>query len=777
MTLTLTGAGPCSPGVANADLLPALVAWYSLDETTTGNRADRTANALTLTANAAPDWISGQVGAAAVFTGTESLTHADTALLNLSGKDWTVAFWFQTTDLSASRFLLGRAGNFPATSAEWEWVVYHQASGPKLQLALGGVGGTHQLAGPAADAGHWHLGVVWYDTVNHLLGMQVDNGTPVTESYSDTLVHNAANPFGLGGNPATAAGSAAWMHRGYMDEVLIWASTPGGGGVLTAGQRAELWNGGAGITYPGATVATRSYYFSAAGNNGNAGTSPAAPFLSFAALPRLLAGDTYNLRGGDTFAGPLTLAGTSNSTTNGQITVTSYGTGQAVINAADANGVVVENTSNVSVDNLMATGSGVSSGGVTTSNPWASGIAVRNTSTSAPGGTPDQQRANVHVTNCTVSGCYYGISYVSYNLQTVAGEVNGFTACNVTGNAVSACAGSGIYVFGFNGGGLKVIDHLTVSGNTIYHCYGDVTIQNTGYGIICEWAHDCLISGNVVHDCGGGNATATPGGGPSGIIFYKCTDCTARYNEVYNQHDASLVDGEGMDIDDGCDGCVLERNYTHDNDAAGYLLFGITTYPTNNRIRYNVDVGSGVNGSNGTQGGIEYVNPAGAGGNVIHNNTLYRAVNGVLLSTSGAGGVVVTNNVLVCRGGGTATASVDTGTTLAGNLYDGVGFDVIYNSAHYLSLAALHAAGGEKYLGVNYGIVGDSKLTNPGYHAATFPTTGLTAYDPLAASPAVNAGIDMLAIFGIDPGTLDFHGNPNNHGAGPDVGAVEYQGA
>ena len=56
---------------------------------------------------------------------------------------------------------------------------------------------------------------------------------------------------------------------------------------------------------------------------------------------------------------------------------------------------------------------------------------------------------------------------------------------------------------------------------------------------------------------------------------------------------------------------------------------------------------------------------------------------------------------------------------------------------------------------------------------------GLTAFDETATSPTIGAGVDLYAVYGIDPGKIDLHGLPNRSAAdlthtGFDVGPTQY---
>ena len=51
------------------------------------------------------------------------------------------------------------------------------------------------------------------------------------------------------------------------------------------------------------------------------------------------------------------------------------------------------------------------------------------------------------------------------------------------------------------------------------------------------------------------------------------------------------MDGDGFDFDGGCTHCLMQYNYSHDNQAAGFLVYTYKDAPhqfANVVVRYNV---------------------------------------------------------------------------------------------------------------------------------------------------------------------------------------------
>lgn len=86
------------------------------------------------------------------------------------------------------------------------------------------------------NTGQWYFIVAWYDAATATLNIQVNDGT--TNSAAHTAFVNTATQFQMG------AITAPNYLNGRLDSVSIWSR------VLTADERATLYNGGAGLDYP-----------------------------------------------------------------------------------------------------------------------------------------------------------------------------------------------------------------------------------------------------------------------------------------------------------------------------------------------------------------------------------------------------------------------------------------------------------------------------------------------------------------------------------------------
>jgi hypothetical protein len=86
--------------------------------------------------------------------------------------------------------------------------------------------------------GTWYNVIAWHDAVNNQLGISVNNVATTVAHSGGVRAGNAEVRIGSG----ETGGNEEW--DGLIDEVGVWKR------VLTAAERTQLYNGGAGITYP-----------------------------------------------------------------------------------------------------------------------------------------------------------------------------------------------------------------------------------------------------------------------------------------------------------------------------------------------------------------------------------------------------------------------------------------------------------------------------------------------------------------------------------------------
>ena len=84
-------------------------------------------------------------------------------------------------------------------------------------------------------------------------------------------------------------------------------------------------------------------------------------------------------------------------------------------------------------------------------------------------------------------------------------------------------------------------------------------------------------------------------GGPVGIWVWMCKNATIQYCSSHDNYAGLTKDGGGFDIDGGASNCILQYNYSYNNEGAGYLLAEFETwFPfTHNIIRFNISINDG----------------------------------------------------------------------------------------------------------------------------------------------------------------------------------------
>lgn len=226
-------------GAPRSSLLMSLVAYWKLDEAS-GTRAD-SLGVSNLTDNNTVTQNPGKVSNAAQFTAanSESLSIADNTALSTGDIDFTVAAWVYLDTLAVTQILAAKSSNIGA-AANNEYALYYASTARFIFRVSTGAVDTlltaNTFGAPALST--WYLVIAWHDSVNNVIGISVNAGTPDTSAYASGVV-DSTNAFRLGAD--TQAGRYL---NGRLDEVAVWKR------VLTSNERARLYNAGAGVTYP-----------------------------------------------------------------------------------------------------------------------------------------------------------------------------------------------------------------------------------------------------------------------------------------------------------------------------------------------------------------------------------------------------------------------------------------------------------------------------------------------------------------------------------------------
>jgi hypothetical protein len=512
-----------------------------------------------------------------------------------------------------------------------------------------------------------------------------------------------------------------------------------------------------------------TYYVSSSGNDASAGTAT-SPWRTLARVNALTLkpGDAILLRGGDTFAGGLTFDQNDTGSASAPIVISSYGSGRATIASGATAGIYVHNAAGYRISNLAVVGTGAFVSGVAFFNDLSGGVKL----------------SYIHLDSVEASGYGRdGIEIGSWNGAT------GFRDVEVRNAVAHDNARTGIFVYAQQP---NVHESVLVTGSRAFNNPGIAgSATNTGSGIIVSGVNGGVIERSVAHS-NGWRCDAREG--PVGIWTYDSTLVRIRHNESYGNRTAGPADGGGFDLDQNVSMSIVEYNYSHDNDGAGFMIAHAPANDSHfgNTFRYNISQNDGRRNSYAS---IEIWGRTRA--TEIYNNTIFLApassgapravrVGNAGITGRDVAGLHFRNNIFQTTGGLAlveVTASQLAGASdlrFQGNDYfaSGAGFAVLWGGTSYSSLSSWRATGQEMNGSSSVGRTMDPMLTAPGQGATFDDATKLetlNAYRLKPSSPLVDAGLNLAALFSIDAGGFDFYGTAL--GGASEIGAYEQPAA
>lgn len=228
----------------------SLVAYYSLSD------ANDSAGANNLTNNGSTPFVSGKVGNCADFErgSSQYLSIADNAALSMGDFDFTLVVGVNLESKPGFMGILSKWG----TDGNREWYIGYNNTSDRFEFGVSSTGLQTNVVSVAANnlgspsLATWYQIVAQHDSVNNLISIRVNNGTPNTASHS-AGVANAAGAFNIG---ALNGGS---LYDGLADEVLVSKY------LLTSGEITDLYNGGSWRDYAyissGGGAASKAFVF------------------------------------------------------------------------------------------------------------------------------------------------------------------------------------------------------------------------------------------------------------------------------------------------------------------------------------------------------------------------------------------------------------------------------------------------------------------------------------------------------------------------------------
>ncbi|HEY7568625.1 MAG TPA: right-handed parallel beta-helix repeat-containing protein [Gemmatimonadaceae bacterium] len=517
-----------------------------------------------------------------------------------------------------------------------------------------------------------------------------------------------------------------------------------------------------------------TYYVSPSGNDINNGMTPATAWRTIAKVNQrtFAAGDRILFQAGAVFAGSLFFESTDKGTAGAPIVLSSYGTGRATINAGTSDGILLYNTSGFEIRRINFVGSGRTTNrgsGVTVYADLPLGVKL----------------PYLRIDSIDAGGFgQYGISIGTWNSST------GFSDVRVTNSSAHDNGQGGVTSYAQNAYANQnfYIGHVTAYNNT--GVAGQST--NSGSGIALGGVTGGVIERCIARDNG---ALNTASEGPVGIWAYDSDGITIQYNESYRNRTSGTADGGGFDLDQNTRNSLVQYNYSHDNDGPGYL---IAHAPNNsnhsgNTIRYNVSENDGRRNATGAV--VIFGRTIGA---EIYNNSVYlksslsgasRAVNvfNATIPAQDVQRVHFRNNAFFADSGSIVlSVSADQLNGAVDLRFEGNGWfsrtmapRFLWGNTTFWGIGAWRTKTTQETLGgVPVGYQGDPQFTAAGAGGTIGNAdllTSLGAYKLKSTSPLINRGLNLLARFGVNPGSIDFYAASTPFGAGYDVGAHEWR--
>jgi len=224
--------------------LNGLVSWWKLDESS-GTRYDsHGTNHLSPQNGPGYNAVDYKWGASMDCERNSSqhaeISQASQTGLSFGNEDFTYGAWWRAEDLAGgvSRYIFGKWNDNGVNDREF--LLFSGASDAKFRayISSDGSSSTNIGWGTGASTGTWYFVVCWHDATANTINIQVNNGTPLSNSHTTGANQNDSAPFYIGQGDRNNYG---W--DGEIDEAFVYSR------VLTSGERTLLYNSGNGVTY------------------------------------------------------------------------------------------------------------------------------------------------------------------------------------------------------------------------------------------------------------------------------------------------------------------------------------------------------------------------------------------------------------------------------------------------------------------------------------------------------------------------------------------------
>lgn len=449
-------------------------------------------------------------------------------------------------------------------------------------------------------------------------------------------------------------------------DIVVTGMSSGAGYVLTdlvGDGTLTLQPGGGG---GGVVTGVKSYYVSTSGSDANDGLSPATAWQSIGKVNSFdfVGGDNVLFEGGKTFTDtPLYCKG---GTAGNRIVYGSYGGGRAILQGNNINAVDISDVSYLTVRDLIIQG---------INHPEAP-YGFDGLSINAGYGVVGTTSAVTDISLINLKIDAYGWNGIGTYCQ---GALATQTNILIEGCEISNC-GNGIVFLVAETGTTNTYTNVTIRNCKVYNNLGIFAYADnwSGSGIVLMGCINSLIEECESYNNGWRNGDGS--NGPHGIWISDCVNTIIRNCESHHNGTGASgrrVDGGGFDIDGGCQNCIIEYCYSHDNSGCGYAMLeygSVRPAYTGNIIRYCISVADARLSSMGAFS--IWTTESGFTNNRIHNNLVIIDSNKVVAGTTTAmeflggsyGTFNIFNNIFIVDGASASLATGTVGGTWANNI-------------------------------------------------------------------------------------------------------------
>jgi hypothetical protein len=504
------------------------------------------------------------------------------------------------------------------------------------------------------------------------------------------------------------------------------------------------------------SVFSRDYFVSTKGWNSNAGDSADRAWLTLQHLNEveLAPGDRVFLEGGARYPGSLRPRFVSNSARTNVILFTSFGADRAIVDSGLLAGFHAANLGRLRIENLEFRGAGWQSNST-------SGIELLITEA--------RPREDITLDGVSISG--YGGAGILVESHSPG---HGFHHVEIRHFDLHENKLAGLIV---SARGAPCHADFQITDGDCRSNFGDpFSGRHSGSGILLGG-----VTQAVVERCraweNGALCRAREGG--VGIWAYNSRRVVLRGNESHHNHSSGPADGGGFDFDEKVQDSIMENNYSHDNDGAGFLLAHAprTGDFQHNTIRFNV---SENDGRRNNYAGIDLWGEI-RDSEIYHNTIFVSAASYGIpkavrvfnygIPANHARGVKFRNNLFYTRDR-TPLIEVSAGQLegardliFENNSYYNAGgwIEIRWGERAFRSLASWRETTGREKSGkFPSSMELDPQLWGPGGGGTLTHVdhrNRLAAYLLKASSPLMGQALDLRRIPGIEPADRDFFGN------------------